>query len=168
MLLGSNSHVAFIAQSVGQPTWNFFSTTFPSLGLQLLIAGWFQCCCLSALKINAALFKSSKSLESILLLMSICDTSAKIMSINEATDIVLQIRNSSCRNTLTLSKGLQISNFVLFFFSYSVLISNGWSETDILNSGLLSFFFTLFKFFKYRLCLHRALAKIIYIRYNFQ
>lgn len=62
---------------------------------------------------NTALFKSPKSLGSVLLLMSIWDISAKIMSVNEMTDIVFQIRNSKHGSILAHSKALQIS---IFFF----------------------------------------------------
>lgn len=56
---------------------------------------------------------SSKNLASVLPLISIYVSSAKILSINEVTDIVLQIRNSSCKNILAFFKGLQIC--ILFF-----------------------------------------------------
>lgn len=56
---------------------------------------------------------SSKSLVSVLLLMSIYVSSSKILSINEVTDIVLQIRNTSCEDILAFFKGLQVC--ILFF-----------------------------------------------------
>lgn len=91
--------------------------------------------------------------------MSICDISAKIMSINEMTDIVFQIRNSRCGSILAHSKGLQISLALGFFSLFGVDFRWVIRKTDILNSEILVFFFfTLFKFFTCRLCLHRALA----------